>query len=135
MALFIAAVLYVAKLPSVRALQVCTNNLQELGDAVSRYRDVTGHRPARLRDLEKQYLTSPSLLRCPLDKTPGNEPSYTYNPNARDSQPMLECDRHKLRPDMPKCKLRILGDGTYTQVNPSPREIIREAEKRARSSR
>lgn len=133
MALFIAGMVYVMRLPSIHAMQQCASNLQEVGAAISRYEDVNDRRPAKLRELEKQYLSDASVLRCPLDKSPGNEPSYTYNPKATDSQVMMECDRHRLKRDMPKSKLQVLGDGTFKTVSPSISDAMKEAEKQSRS--
>lgn len=135
MALFIAGMVYFMRLPSIHAMQICASNIQEVGAAISRYEDVNDRRPSDLRELEKQYLPKPSVLRCPLDTTPGDEPSYTYNPRAKNRQVMLECDRHALKQDMPKSKLRVLGDGTYQAINPSIREAVKEAEKQSKSQR
>lgn len=113
MGLFIAGLLYFSRVPSVKAIHVCGTNLQEVAAAISRYNDVAGHRPPNLRALAKQYLRDPAVLRCPLDKSPGGAPSYTYNPRAGDGQVMLECDRHRLKQDLPNSKLRVLGNGRF----------------------
>ena len=134
MALFIGVLAYFSRMPSMQAMGECKYNMQELSAAISRYEEVTGHRPEKLPDLAKQYLKDPSVLRCPLDKSSGKTPSYGYNPNANDGRVMLECDRHKIRKDMPNSKLLILGDGKFEIRNPSFRETMKEAEKRSRSS-
>jgi hypothetical protein len=132
MGLFIAGLLYFARLPSVQAMRICSSHMQEVASAVSRYEDVNGHRPSDLRALAKQYLSDPSVLRCPLDKSPGDAPSYAYNPRAKDDQIMLECDRHKLKRGMPNSKLRVLGNGKFEIESPGFREAWKEAEKRAK---
>ena len=132
MGLFMAGLLYFARLPSVESIRVCSSNMQELAAAISRYSDVNGHRPPNLRALARQYLTDASVLRCPLDKSPGDAPSYTYNAQARNGQVMLECDRHRLRRDMPNSKLRVLGNGKFEMESPGFREVLKEAGKRAK---
>ena len=129
MGLFMAGLAYFARMPSVQSIRICSSNMQELAAAISRYNDVNGHRPPNLRALAKQYLNDTSVLRCPLDKLPGGQPSYSYNPQAKDGQVMLECDRHKLRRDMPNSKLRVLGDGKFEMESPSFREALKEAGK------
>ena len=132
MGLFIAGTVYMARLPSVQSIRICSSNMQELAAAISRYNDVNGHRPPNLRALAKQYLSDTSVLRCPLDKSPGNEPSYNYDPRAGDGQVMLECDRHRVKSDMPNSKLRVLGSGKFEMESPSFRDTLREAGKRAK---
>ena len=130
--LIIALVAYMLRLPSLESISLCTSNMQEVAAAILRYTDVNGHRPSELQALVKNYLPKPSLLRCPLDKSPGNIPSYSYNPRAKDGQVMLECDRHRLWGNTPKSKLRVLGDGSFVIANPGIREAMKEAGKRAR---
>jgi len=132
MGLFMAGLAYFARLPSVQSIRVCSSNMQELAGAISRYDDVNGHRPPDLRALAKQYLNDTSVLRCPLDKSPGDAPSYNYNPRARDGQVMLECDRHRLKRDMPNSTLRVLGNGKFEMESPGFREVMKEAAKRAK---
>ena len=132
MALFLGVLTYFSRMPSVQAMGVCKYNLQELSAAISRYEDVTGNRPQKLEGLAKQYLKDPSVLRCPLDKSVGDAPSYIYNPNATDDQVMLECGRHKIRKDMPNSRLVVLGSGKFEIRNPSFRQTIKEAEKHPR---
>lgn len=130
--LFMAGMIYMVRMSSVRAMSTCAENMREIAGAVQRYEDVNNRRPADLSALRKDYLENPSVLRCPLDKSPGDAPSYTYNPKARGREPMLECDRHRLRKDMPISKLRVYGDGTFDMVRPSLRETLKEAEKHAK---
>lgn len=132
MGLFMAGLLYFARLPSVESIRVCSSNMQQLAGAISRYSDVNGHRPPNLRALAKEYVSDASVLRCPLDKSPGGAPSYAYNPKAMHGQAMLECDRHKLRRDMPNSKLRVLGNGKFEMESPGFREVMKEAGKRTK---
>jgi len=131
-ALFMAGLIYMVRMTSVRDLSTCAEHMREVAAAVERYDDVNSHRPAKLAALRKEYLKDPSVLRCPLDKSPGERPSYAYNPEARDGQTMLECDRHRIRDDMPISKLKIHGDGTFEMVKPSLSETLKEAEKHAK---
>jgi hypothetical protein len=130
--LFILVMIYALRLDSVKSMVACGENMKELGAAIGRYTDVNGHRPAGLNALRKEYLQHASVLRCPLDKSPGDAPSYTYHPDAGDDQVMLECDRHHLRSDMPRSRLVVLGSGDFENRNPSFRETLRAAEKRSR---
>lgn len=131
--LFMLAILYLMRMPGVKAIAVCIENEKQVSAAITRYNDVNGHRPAELRMLAKDYLSDPSVLRCPLDRSPGGKPSYAYNPTAIGKQVMLECDRHSLSPNAPNSKLRVLGDGTSEAARPSTREIWDYAQKRANS--
>lgn len=130
-ALFISMAIYMWHVPSMRERTVCQLHMIEVAAAISRYTDVNGHRPSNLHELAKEYLKDPSVLRCPLDKSGGDAPSYIYNPKASDSQIMLECNRHRLRSDMPKSRLVILGNGTFKDIEPSVQQILDEARKRA----
>jgi|LSQX01.2.fsa_nt_gb hypothetical protein len=132
MALFLVALIHFSRMPSVHAIGTCKYNLQELAAAVSRYEDVTGSRPEKLKDLAGQYLSDKSVLKCPLDKTSDKTSSYTYNPKAKGGQVMIECDRHRLKKDMPNSRLRVLGDGKFEIKNPGFRETVKEAEKHSR---
>lgn len=127
--LFMAGMIYMIRMTSVRSIATCKEHMLEVAAAVQRYEDVNGHRPSDLNALRKDYLEDLSVLRCPLDKTPGGTPSYAYNPKARDAHVMLECDRHRLRKDMPVSKLVVDGDGNFTIVSPSLSEAFKEAEK------
>jgi len=129
--LFMVAVYYFSRLPSVQSIQRCEANMQQIADAISRYDDVNGRRPADLKALQKEYLAKRAVLRCPLDRSPGDASSYAYHPNAGDREVMLECDRHKLRGDMPRSRLVVYGDGSLKIVNPGIREAMDEARKRS----
>ncbi len=132
MALFVGILAYFSRMPSVRAMGECRYNMQELAAAIGRYKAVNGHRPENLDELAEQYLKDPSVLRCPLDKSHSKKSSYKYNSKAGDSQIMLECDRHKLRRDMPNSILRVSGDGRFDVRNPSFKEAMQDAEKRSK---
>ena len=126
--LFIAAAIYVMRMPGVRPFATCGRiNMPQIVAAIERYQDVNGSRPSSLQVLRHEYLEDASVLRCPLDRTPGNKPSYTYNPKAGDKEVMLECDRHRLRKDAVNM-LSISGDGSDVSV----RETLRQAGKDAR---
>jgi len=118
--LFIAAVFLATRIPSVRASGECMSNMQEVAAAISRYEDVEGRRPSDLKLLAKDYLEDRSVLRCPLDGSVGDTPSYAYNPKARGSGVMLECDRHKLMGQ--GLRFVVLGDGRFKQIVPSNNE-------------
>jgi hypothetical protein len=130
--LFMVAVYYFSRLPSVQSIQRCEANMQQIAGAISRYEDVTGRRPADLAALKKEYLPKGTTLRCPLDRSPGDTPSYAYHPDAGDGDVMLECDRHKLRGDMPGSRLVVYGDGTLKIINPGIREAMDKARKQDR---
>lgn len=112
--LFLAAAIYMGQMPGVQAWQRCKDNMMEVSAAISRYEDVNGQPPATLEALKKDYLKDPSVLRCPSDKSPGDAPSYKYNPKATGTQVMLECDREKLPGE--RLKMQVLADGTFTMV-------------------
>lgn len=131
MSLLLAAMIYLAKSPSMQAIFACKSNMAEISAAISRYEDVNGHRPPNLRALATNYLKDASVLRCPLDKSSGDKPSYTYNPSATGSQIMLECDRHRWAGELSVRKLQTQGDGTFTMTSPSFRETLKQAQKRA----
>lgn len=130
--LFMVGMIYMLRMSSVRAMSTCAENMRQVAAAVQRYQDVNGHRPSSLDVLRKEFLEDAAVLRCPLDKTPGDKPSYAYNSNAMDGQTMLECDRHRLRRDMPVNKLKIHGDGSFEMVRPSLSDTLNEAEKHAK---
>ncbi len=130
--LFMAGLIYMLRMSSVRSLAACAENMRELSAAIRRYDDVNGRRPSELAVLREEYLQDASVLRCPLDKSPGSKPSYEYNPRARGTQVMLRCDRHRIRKDMPVSKLVVYGDGRFEVVRPSFQETLDAAEKHAR---
>lgn len=130
--LFMAGMIYMIRMTSVRSIATCKENMLEVGAAVQRYKDVNGRRPMDLNTLRKDYLGNASVLRCPLDKTTGDAPSYAYNRRSTGAHVMLECDRHRLRKDMPVSKLVVRGDGTFDMVSPTLSEAFREAEKHSK---
>jgi hypothetical protein len=130
--LFMVVVYYFSRLPSVRSMQLCQENMQQIADAISRYQDVNGRRPADLAALRKEYLPKGASLRCPLDRSSGDASSYAYYRKAGDRDVMLECCRHKLRRDMPKSRLVVYGDGTFKIINPGIKEAMDEAAKRGK---
>ena len=120
-ALVIAAVvtllIYLFRLPVVVSMRACQTNMIEINDALRRYYDVNGVYPPDLDTLEKDYFKDKSVLRCPLDKSPGNAPSYVYHrpsPNAPGDFVVLECSLHRLGPNEPIPKLVLLKNGHVT---------------------
>jgi len=120
---------WVLRKPEVRNMMICREHMVELGDALTRYRDVHGSYPEDLQDLKKEYLKNPEVLRCPLDKSPGTQPSYTYHKpdaNSPDDFVMLECARHRLGSDMPNTRLVLKKDQTFEAIGPTFKETLEE---------
>ena len=117
-ALVIAAVvvllIYLSRMPIVVNTWTCRRNMTEINDALRRYYDVNDVYPPDLDTLEKDYLKDKSVLRCPLDKSPGSAPSYVYHrpgPNSHGGFVVLECSLHRLGSDEPVTKLVLLKNG------------------------
>lgn len=121
------------RMPGVNTTLKCRSNMEELGAAITRYKDVNNKYPEKLSDLKKEYLKDTSVLRCPLDKNKDNDTSYVYHrpgPGAKGTFVMLECDRHRPRRDMPKIKLKLLKNGTVISQTPSYKEMLKEIEEK-----
>ena len=87
----------ISQMPSARNDLGCKFNMIALSEALRRYHWPNEGYPATLEALRKEYLRDPAVLRCPLDRTPGSAPSYTYtkpSPDSPDNMVILECDRH-----------------------------------------
>ncbi len=130
---FAALLIYTLRMPSARELLRCRDDMIAVGDALRRYEDVNGSYPPDLQALEKDYLKDPSVLRCPLDKSPSSQTSYIYHrpgPNAKGDFVVLECCRHRIRGDVPVSRLLILKDGTFNIETPSLQQQVKEMERR-----
>jgi len=130
--LFMGMTIWLARVPSVRDTMRCKTNMEEIGGALNRYSDVNGCYPANLESLKKDYLEDLSVLRCPLDKSTENSPSYIYHcpkENAKDTDVILECDRHRLYSGMPVSMLVLLKNGKFKVINPPHRKTARAPEK------
>lgn len=122
----IMLLMYLMKMPSIRDIMLCRTNMVSVGNAIGRYYDFTGSYPTNLSDIKKEYLANPAVLRCPLDKSEDNKPSYKYNrpgPNAGDKFVILECDRHRLMKDMPVSKLILYKNGMVEMEKPDMKAI------------
>lgn len=112
--LLIGGLIWTLRLPAVRSLIRCRSNMTQIGEAIRRYHDVTGSYPPELAVLRRDYLKDPSVLRCPLDRSPGDAPSYLYHrlrPDSPERAVVLECDRHRLKPGKQRVKLLLLKNG------------------------
>ncbi len=123
----IALLIYMSRMPVVQDVVTCRMNMTAVGAALNRYHDVHNAYPETLDELKKDYLKNPSVLRCPLDKSPGTEPSYIYHRPKSNSPAkfvVLECCRHRLSKGMPISKMQLRKDGSITlEANPkAPRE-------------
>jgi len=121
----IALLIYGVRMPSVRALAICQNNMLAVDAALDRYNDVHGEYPPDLNALRKDYLKDLCVLRCPLDHSKNDEPSYIYHrpgPSASGDFIVLECVRHRLYPGLPVSRLQITKDGSPKLITPMPRE-------------
>lgn len=116
-----ALLFYASRMPAVREIVQCRDNMTQIGAAIGRYHDVNGTYPADLLVLKKEYIKDQSILRCPLDKSPGNAPSYSYHkpvPGSRGHFAMLECDRHRMSKEIPPYKMIFRKDGSLEIKNP-----------------
>lgn len=130
LAALLVGMLWMMRNPSVQAMLTCRDHLTTLGAALERYHDVNGFYPEKLDDLKEEYLKDPSVLHCPVDGRPDQVVSYAYNrpkPGSPGDFVVLECDRHRLRPDVPKSKLTYLKNGRVDASSPSLREAIKAA--------
>jgi len=128
----IVMLVVVAKMPTVRSLAVCRTNMAAIGQAIRRYHDVNDAYPASLSQLRGVYLKDNSVLRCPLDKSEGDSPSYTYRRPSESSPAtfqMLECDRHRLRKDVSISRIILQKNLEFTVSVPVPSEPAKDAEK------
>lgn len=125
--LFVVFMFWMFKNPNIQGILNCRNNMEEVSAAISRYHQATGEYPPNLEALKTEYLRSARVLRCPLDKSRSDEPSYIYHrPSSKDKDDfiVLECDRHKLRSDFPLSRLLCLKDGSFKMINPSYKETL-----------
>lgn len=125
----IVLLVYLVRMPTVQSIMKCRMNMVAVGDAIGRYHDATGAYPADLHAIEKEYLTDRSVLRCPLDKSKDNKPSYAYHrpgANSGDRFIMLECNRHRFGKEMPVSKLMLLKDGTIEMEKPDLKQTAPE---------
>lgn len=129
----IVLLMYLMKMPSVKFIRECRMNMAAVGEAIGRYHDSTGDYPQDLRAIEKEYLADRSVLRCPLDKSKGDEPSYTYHrPGAKAGEKfvMMECNRHRLSKDMPVSKLVLYRNGIVEMEKPDMKKVMDEQDKK-----
>jgi len=132
---FLGLLIYVLQMKPVRDLAQCKVNMETIGEALRRYNDVNGEYPTDLKPIAKDYLKDDSVLYCPLSTNRRRETSYTYHrpgASAKDDFVVLECARHKLRPDVPASKILLLRSGGVIAESPSFREFMRENEKRSK---
>jgi len=117
--IFTGAVIYVTNLPSFKPMLKCSENLMELGAATIRYRDLNKKYPKKLEDLKNEYLKDNNILYCPLDK---NKDGYEYvNPDTdkNNSNFMIRCKNHIVKPGQPRLFLIINKNGRFTnQLDP-----------------
>lgn len=97
-AVVIGLSIYAIRLPIVRDLMQCRENMETVGAAIDRYHGVTGSYPDELEQLKDEYLKDPSVLSCPVGEG-GEECYFTYN-KPKETSPedfvVLECDAHVL---------------------------------------
>ena len=127
----IVMLVMLAKMPAFQDIVVCKSNMTEVASAIKRYYDVNNKYPANLDDLKKEYIKDKSILKCPLDKSEGDESSYKYiipERKSKDTFIVLECDRHKLRPDMGYSKIVLYKNGEVEIINPTIKETIKYQE-------
>jgi hypothetical protein len=125
----VGLLLYVLMLPGMRELRKCQANMLEIRDALGRYHDVNGEYPPDLQTLAKEYLKDKSVLRCPLSEPGRSGSSYTYNrpgPHSPGSSPVLVCEYHNKRRNLPIRKLMLLKNGRIKVESLSMREIERD---------
>ncbi|MCE5314701.1 MAG: hypothetical protein ABFD49_02980 [Armatimonadota bacterium] len=118
-----ALLIYVSRMHTVQDIAKCRDNMIAIGAALDRYNDVNGKYPEQLVDLKRDYLKKPSVLRCPVDKSAGCDTSYIYHrpkPDSQDDFVVLECNRHRLRKDVPLTKLLLHKDGNITVAYAEP---------------
>lgn len=114
-ALFLGLMFYAFRMPVVRGVVRCQTNMREIGDALRRYNDVNRSYPRDLESMSKDYLKDPSVLRCPLDRSPSEAPSYIYHrpdSSSPGSFVVLECRHHDLGRDLPPSTLVYMKNGT-----------------------
>ncbi len=115
----IGLLVYIFQRSDIQNIVVCRSNMTEVGQAVIRYHAVIGKYPDNLDDLKKEYLKTPSLLKCPEDKSGSSNSSYVYHKpsaGAANTFVMIECKHHFLE----KGKSTILFvtlDGTWSTKN------------------
>lgn len=120
---FIAMLIWVARMPGVRNLMTCRENMTKVGEALRRYHAVNNKYPPNLETLSKDYLKDPGVLTCPADTSSGDKPGYTYHvppANAGGDFVVLECERHILGPSTPPIKMRLLLNGSVETIRPNP---------------
>jgi hypothetical protein len=116
-AVVVGLLIYLFRMPVIVNMRACQSKMIEINDALRRYYDVNGEYPPDLRTLEKDYIKDKSVLRCPLDKSPGNAPSYVYHRPGRNAPGdfvVLECSLHRLARNEPVIKLVLLKNGRPT---------------------
>ena len=55
---------------------ICTQHLQEIGQALAAYERDQGELPHHLSDLYPEYLGDPAVFHCPADASSGGLPSW-----------------------------------------------------------
>ena len=123
-AAFIGLLIYAIRMPAIRGLVKCQSNMIEIGAALRRYADLHGSYPADLSAIRREYLKDPGVLRCPLDTSPSDRPSYIYHrpkPNSGPDFVVLVCTHHRFSPETPPARLVYLKRGVVKL------ELIEEA--------
>lgn len=86
----------------------------EIGAALRRYADLHGSYPDDLSAIRKEYLKNPDVLRCPLDTSLNDRPSYIYHqpkPNSGPDFVVLVCPHHRFSTETPPARLVYLKKG------------------------
>lgn len=120
-----ALFLYVSRRPEFKqvmssgaTMAQCQQNMQEIYQAIERYRQRNGGRyPEQLNALVPRYLAEAGKLKCPADLS--DKPvSYRYFKPAKDSPetaPLLQCDHHRMFNE--PFSLILLKDGQFVSTS------------------
>jgi len=125
MAGLIIMLVLLARMPAVRSLTICRAHMAAIGGALGRYNDANDEYPETLNQLKGVFLKDNAVLRCPLDKSKGDAPSYIYRRPRNSSPgtfPMLECDRHRLRKDISLSKIILQKNQEFSVSVPMPKK-------------
>jgi len=110
----IGLLIYAIRTPAIRGLVRCQSNMAEIGAALRRYADLHGSYPDDLSAIRKEYLKNPNVLRCPLDTSVNDRPSYIYHqpkPNSGPNFVVLVCPHHRFSTETPPARLVYLKKG------------------------
>jgi len=129
----VGLLVYALMLPGWRDLRKCQANMTQINDALGRYYDVNGEYPPDLQTLAKEYLKDESVLRCPLSKPGKSGSSYIYNrpgPHSPGGFPVLVCECHSKRNDLPIRRLILLKNGQLKLEARSLKELELESRRK-----